>query len=83
MDQSRGVDVPYLSWILARNIIMTLPEAVYPYRWTIPRYRVQPSDDDRYHICVKVKHLELKGRPEMWRNWLCLRRKSQEAVLIL
>ena len=34
-------------------------------------YRVQQSADDRYHICVKVKHLELKGRPEMWLNWLC------------
>lgn len=29
MDQSRGVDVPYLLWILARNIIMTLPGGVH------------------------------------------------------
>lgn len=42
-----------------------------PYRWTIPRYRVQQSADDRYHICVTVRELELKGRPEMWRNWVC------------
>ena len=45
--------------------------AYLPYHWTIPRYRVQQSADDRYHICVKVKELELKGRPEMWRNWVC------------
>jgi hypothetical protein len=54
--------------------VRRLPNGDYvylPYRWTIPRYRVQRSADDRYHICVKVKHLELKGRPEMWRNWLC------------
>ena len=43
-----------------------------PYRWTIPRYRVLQSDDDRYHICVAVRRLdELKGRPEVWRNWRC------------
>jgi hypothetical protein len=42
-----------------------------PYHWTIPRYRVQPSADDRYHICVTVRELELKGRPKVWRNWLC------------
>ena len=37
--------------------VRRLPNGDYvylPYRWTIPRYRVQRSADDRYHICVKA-----------------------------